>query len=85
MVLGHTEDALEVADNHCYIIHADITDSIDGFEYREKFSALCYAGHLPGFCMSVNQHGLVFTINVVQPTHIHADKTRNKGKSKFNA
>jgi len=42
---------------------------------EEKFSSLCYAGHLPGFCMNVNHNGFVYSINVVQPINVIPNKT----------
>lgn len=75
MIIGHTEDAYPAADKHCYIVHADITDSEGGQVRHEKFSSLCYAGHLPGFCMNVNVHGLVYTINIIEPIRVHPHKT----------
>ena len=42
----------------------------------EGFTALCYAGHLPGFCMGYNHHGLVYSINVIFPQKVLAGKTR---------
>lgn len=75
-MLGHTEDAFPAAMNHCYVVHADITELDGGVLRHEKFSSLCYAGHLPGFCMNVNQHGLVFSINVIEALRVHHDKTR---------
>ncbi len=77
VILGHTEDALPPANHHCYVIHADITDSEAGVLRHEKFSALCYAGHLPGFCMNINTHGFVYSINVIEALRVHPDKTRN--------
>lgn len=76
-MLGHTEDAVKAANYHCYVVHADITETCDGVEHREKFSSLCYAGHLPGFCMSVNQHGFVFSINVIEAFQRQTDRIRN--------
>ena len=77
MAIGHTEDAFPAALNHCYIVHADIRHVEDGnVVYEEKFSSLCYAGHLPGFCMNFNKHGFVFTINVIEALHVLPVKTR---------
>lgn len=59
--------------NRCYVVHADI---IDATGRQEKFSALCYAGHLPGFCMTVNDHGLVYSINIIEPVRVMRNKTR---------
>nr|CAH0106005.1 unnamed protein product [Daphnia galeata] len=72
VVLGHTEDAFAVAFNHLYIVHADITEECGR---HERFSSLCYAGHLPGFCMNINEHGLVYTINIIEPVRVHNNKT----------
>ncbi len=72
-MLGHTEDAFPAADNHLYIVHADIREECGR---RERFSSLCYAGHLPGFCMNVNEHGFVYTINIIEPVRVHQNKTR---------
>lgn len=71
--MGHTEDAFPAAHNHLYVVHADITEKCGR---RERFSSLCYAGHLPGFCMNVNEHGLVYTINIIEPVHVYNNKTR---------
>ena len=77
VVLAHTEDAFPAALNHCYIVHAHITEvQGDTVLREEKFSALCYAGHLPGFCMNVNHNGLVFAINVIEPVKVLHNKTR---------
>lgn len=77
MILGHTEDAFPAAHNHLYVVHADILEECGR---HERFSSLCYAGHLPGFCMNVNEHGLVYTINIIEPTRVHHNKTRTHTK-----
>ncbi|XP_047739657.1 uncharacterized protein LOC108665674 isoform X2 [Hyalella azteca] len=77
-LLGHTEDALNEVMNHIYIVSAHITEdqtTSPGQARSERFTSLCYAGYLPGFCMSCNQHGLVFSVNVLFPTHVHVAKT----------
>lgn len=44
--------------------------------YREeKFTSLCYAGFLPGYTMSYNHHGLVFSINTLFAPVLHSGKT----------
>ena len=84
VVLGHTEDAKANAVSNCYVIHADISDTDeDGEEIHEKFSSFCYAGNLPGFCMSVNKHGFVYTMNLLNPIGIHPYKTRKNGSLKL--
>ncbi len=78
-MLGHTEDFVPSALHNCYVIHADITDTdVDGNKHNEKFTSFCYPGSLPGYCMNVNRHGLVFTINTILPSGIHPNKTRKK-------
>lgn len=76
MAIGHTEDAFPPAFNHCYIVHADIRQVEEDVIYEETFSSLCYAGHLPGFCMNFNKYGFVFTINVIEALDILSNKTR---------
>ncbi|XP_056635057.1 beta-alanyl-dopamine/carcinine hydrolase isoform X1 [Diorhabda sublineata] len=77
-VLGHTEDALGEVLNHIYFVSAHIIpDKIEGkcpFK-EEKFTSLCYAGHLPGYTMSYNHHGLIFTINTLSVKHTYPGKT----------
>lgn len=69
-LLGHTEDALSETVNRYYIIAAHVVPSeveMGGvFPARnEKFEALAYAGHLPGYASGHNYHGLVFSINTI--------------------
>ena len=81
MLLGHTEDALPETLNHAYIVSAHIHEDTPQGKYGTKdegFVALCYAGHLPGFCMGYNHHGLVFSINVISPQKVVAGKTRKE-------
>ncbi|XP_071518888.1 beta-alanyl-dopamine/carcinine hydrolase [Panulirus ornatus] len=78
VLLGHTEDALPETLNHVYLVSAHITEEEPQGKWgirREGFTALCYAGHLPGFCMGYNHHGLVFSINVISPKKVLAGKT----------
>lgn len=67
-VIGHTEDALGLTLTHFYFVSAHIiSDKPEGKwgVKEEKFTSLCYAGHLPGYTMNCNHHGLVFTINTL--------------------
>jgi hypothetical protein len=61
-ILGHTEDALsENLNNFYFVSYHIISDSPQG-RYKvkeERFTSLCYAGHLPGYTMNYNHHGLV--------------------------
>ncbi|XP_064101131.1 beta-alanyl-dopamine/carcinine hydrolase-like [Macrobrachium nipponense] len=78
VLLGHTEDALPETLNHAYIVSAHIHEETPQGRNGTKcegFTALCYAGHLPGFCMGYNHHGLVYSINVISPQKVLAGKT----------
>ncbi|KAM3956888.1 LOW QUALITY PROTEIN: C45 family peptidase tan [Aphomia sociella] len=69
-ILGHTEDAFSETLNHFYIMSAHIIPTQEDVEkgaVEEKFMSLCYAGHLPGYTMGYNKHGLVFSINTLSP------------------
>jgi len=70
MLITHTEDALSETVNNYYIVAAHVIPGeaeINGvFAAREeKFEALAYAGHLPGYASGHNDHGLVFSINTI--------------------
>ncbi|KAK3856250.1 hypothetical protein Pcinc_027283 [Petrolisthes cinctipes] len=78
VLLGHTEDALTETLNHVYLVSAHIEEEEPQGKLgtrSEGFTALCYAGHLPGFCMGYNHHGLVYSINVIFPEKVVAGKT----------
>jgi len=69
-LLGHTEDALSETVNNYYIVAAHVVpdeSELGGmFPAREeKFEALAYAGHLPGYASGHNHYGLVFSINTI--------------------
>lgn len=77
-ILGHTEDALSEVLNHFYFVSAHIiTDTPQGRwkVTEERFTSLCYAGHLPGFTMSYNHHGFVYSVNVINAETLVAGKT----------
>ncbi|KAL1117489.1 hypothetical protein AAG570_004812 [Ranatra chinensis] len=71
-LLGHNEDALAVTLNRVYIVNATI---LEGEKVVEKFCSYCYAGYLPGFCMSYNSHGLVYTVNIISAKNLARAKT----------
>ncbi|XP_026276957.1 uncharacterized protein LOC113205509 isoform X2 [Frankliniella occidentalis] len=76
--IGHTEDALAETLNHVYLVSAHITSPEPQGRWKvseEKFTALCYAGCLPGFCMGYNHHGMVFTVNIIKAARLNAGKT----------
>uniref|UniRef100_A0A2S2NY22 Peptidase C45 hydrolase domain-containing protein n=1 Tax=Schizaphis graminum TaxID=13262 RepID=A0A2S2NY22_SCHGA len=69
-LLGHTEDAMSETVNNYYIVAAHVMpgeSELGGmFSAREeKFEALAYAGHLPGYASGHNHYGLVFSINTI--------------------
>ncbi|CAG9821882.1 unnamed protein product [Phaedon cochleariae] len=77
-LLGHTEDALDDTLNHFYFVSAHIISDKPQGKWKvreEKFTSLCYAGHLPGYTMSYNHHGLVFSINTLSAKYLKPGKT----------
>lgn len=79
-LLGHTEDALAPTLNHFYLVSAHVLPEPGLPQGRwkdteERFTSLCYAGCLPGFTMSYNHHGLVYSINVVSAAKLVSGKT----------
>lgn len=78
-ILAHTEDALEATLNHWYMVSAHIVSETPQGRYgvvEERYTSLCYAGHLPGYTMNYNHHGLVFSINTLSAKHLRSGKTR---------
>ncbi|XP_058815783.1 beta-alanyl-dopamine/carcinine hydrolase isoform X1 [Topomyia yanbarensis] len=77
-ILAHTEDALSEVLNHYYFVSAHIVSDSPQGKYNvteERFTSLCYAGHLPGYTMNYNHHGLVFSINTLSASKLHGGKT----------
>lgn len=82
--LGHTEDALSENLNNFYIVSAHIISDSPQGKYKvteERFTSLCYAGHLPGYTMNYNHHGLVFSINTLSANKLNSGKTRKIWKA----
>lgn len=78
-ILAHTEDALTETLNHYYFVVAHIISDEPQGKYgvkEERFMSLCYAGHLPGYTMNYNHHGLVFSINTISAKYLKSGKTR---------
>ncbi|KAI4469450.1 peptidase c45 [Holotrichia oblita] len=78
VILGHTEDALSQTLNHFYIVSAHIINDQPQGRWaikEERFSSLCYAGHLPGYTMNYNHHGLVFSVNTLSAQKLLPGKT----------
>uniref|UniRef100_A0A182N122 Peptidase C45 hydrolase domain-containing protein n=1 Tax=Anopheles dirus TaxID=7168 RepID=A0A182N122_9DIPT len=78
VVLGHTEDALAEVLNHFYFVSAHIISETPEGKHgvvEERFTSLCYAGHLPGYTMNANHHGLVFSINTLSAKTLVGGKT----------
>lgn len=77
-ILGHNEDALKETLNNFYFVSAHITSPEPQGKWKvkeEKFTSLCYAGTLPGFTMSYNHHGMVYSVNIVWAKNLIAGKT----------
>ncbi|XP_062537270.1 beta-alanyl-dopamine/carcinine hydrolase isoform X3 [Armigeres subalbatus] len=77
-ILAHTEDALSEVLNHYYFVSAHIVSDSPQGKYNvteERFTSLCYAGHLPGYTMNYNYHGLVFSINTLSASKLYSGKT----------
>ncbi|XP_004536429.1 uncharacterized protein LOC101452854 [Ceratitis capitata] len=77
-IIAHTEDALTATLNHYYFVVAHIISDTPQGKHKvkeERFMSLCYAGHLPGYTMNYNHHGLVFTINTLSALHLRSGKT----------
>lgn len=74
VVLGHTEDTCPEFLNNIYIVAAEIMG--ENGEILEKFSTMAYAGHLPGYTMGFNAHGLVYSINTLYPQRTNPAGTR---------
>lgn len=77
-ILAHTEDALSEVLNHYYFVSAHIVSDSPQGRYNvteERFTSLCYAGHLPGYTMNYNHHGMVFSINTLSAARLHGGKT----------
>lgn len=66
----------------CWIVYFIIIYAIFTFSIwisqvtEERFTSLCYAGHLPGYTMNYNHHGLVFSINTLSAKRLQSGKTR---------
>lgn len=78
-MLGHTEDVLCDVMNHIYFVSAHIISDTPQGRWKvseERFTSLCYAGFLPGFTMSYNHHGLVFSVNIISAKALVSGKTR---------
>lgn len=77
-LLGHTEDARSELLNHFYFVSAHIISKKPQGHWgvkEERFTSLCYAGFLPGYTMSYNHHGLIFSINTLSATRLNVGKT----------
>lgn len=78
VLLGHTEDTFEEMMNYLYLVSATISEEAPEGRLgtrTESFTALCYPGHLPGFCLGYNRHGLVSAINVIVPLKVFPART----------
>jgi hypothetical protein len=61
-IIAHTEDAAAETLNSFYIVSAHTISEQPYGKFlvkEEKFTSLCYPGHLAGYTMSYNKHGLM--------------------------
>lgn len=61
-LLAHTEDASKDCMNNFYLVSAHVIsdEPFGSLQIKEeKFTSLCYPGHIPGYTMAYNSHGLV--------------------------
>ncbi|CAB4067745.1 unnamed protein product [Lepeophtheirus salmonis] len=68
VILGHSIDYFPDAINHTYMVSAHIMEAKARGKWgcaEEKFTAMCLPGMLPGFYMSYNHHGFVYTVNTI--------------------
>ncbi|GAB0092228.1 uncharacterized protein DMENIID0001_072180 [Sergentomyia squamirostris] len=76
--IAHTEDTMPECLNFFYLVSAHIVCDEPQGKHKvkeERFTSLCYAGHLPGYTMGYNHHGLIFTINTLSASTLHSGKT----------
>ncbi|KAG5680744.1 hypothetical protein PVAND_010233 [Polypedilum vanderplanki] len=71
-ILAHTEDAASECLNNFYIVSAHV---ISNEKREEKYTALCYPGHIGGYTMGYNNYGLVFSINTLVAKKLLPNKT----------
>ena len=62
----HNEDCDPLIKACGYLLSADIEEE----GRREKFTSFCYPGTLPGQAFNFNEHGVVFTSNILCPGKI---------------
>ncbi|XP_031628712.1 uncharacterized protein LOC116344357 [Contarinia nasturtii] len=77
-ILAHTEDALQETLNHYYLVSAHIIEPSPQGKHKvseERFTSLCYPGHLPGYTMGYNHHGLAYSINTLSAKTLYSGKT----------
>jgi len=65
--------------NHIYFVSAHIISDLPQGRWKvteEHFTSLCYAGHLPGYTMSYNHHGFVYSVNIISAKTLVSGRTR---------
>ncbi|KAL3855358.1 hypothetical protein ACJMK2_014573 [Sinanodonta woodiana] len=74
-IIAHNEDCEPMNSSFAYIVSAHIIDhnakratvTCD----EEQFTALTYAGTLPGFAFGFNKYGVVYALNEIEPKSIN--------------
>ncbi|XP_022904794.2 beta-alanyl-dopamine/carcinine hydrolase [Onthophagus taurus] len=77
-ILAHNEDVLSEMLDLFYLVSVHIVAEEPRGRWgvkEEKFTSLSYAGHLPGYTMGYNHHGLIFTINTLAADKCLVGKT----------
>ncbi|XP_022082392.1 uncharacterized protein LOC110974816 isoform X2 [Acanthaster planci] len=76
-VIAHNEDGDRLTERLAYVVHAHIKPDPDLYPHlpTERFVSYTYPGRLPGNCMTVNHHGLMWSINILFPKNIGRRRT----------
>lgn len=72
--MGHTEDAYPECYGRAYILQAEILDG--NGKVVEQFSSISYPGLLAGYTMGFNEHGMMHSVNTVNPEKRNPNGTR---------
>lgn len=72
--MGHTEDAYPECSGRTYIVQAEVLD--EKGDVIEEFSSLAYPGFLPGYTMGFNKHGMMHSVNTINPAKRNPNGTR---------
>lgn len=74
VIIGHSEDAFPQCYGRTFIVQAEIVD--ENGKVVEQFASVAYPGYLPGYTMGFNEHGMMHSINTINPQHRNPKGTR---------